>query len=160
MEIITEVEYEEQWYESLQDGDLVYHSNGFDLIGKCWNRYFREFVWRVQLRPGLYVMFDEDDTHTPINIEFHYAHPSKFLISKFYLSGSGQHGMLMRGIKGVPEECVKQANHNYLWFPLTLRELELGKQNRESKKSQSVLTSTCLGHLALASIAYQPTCCD
>jgi AraC family transcriptional regulator, transcriptional activator of the genes for pyochelin and ferripyochelin receptors len=131
MKIFTEKEFEEQLEESRQQGEIFYNKNGFDRFGRSWNSFGEEYFWEVQLRPGLYLCFDDDYVRVPLYKEAIHDCSMTCLVSKFYLSGVER--VLTPGIAGVPQEYEEKGKYNYLWFLPNLREIEISPANQRSR---------------------------
>lgn len=119
-ETITDTVYQQQWQESLEQGEVIY-GNGFDRSGRCQHRYSRDYFWEIQLRPGFWLEFIDDHYHRSVDILNEHDETMP-LVSKFYLSGS--HHVLTPNIPGVKNEYDEQAGQSYLFFLPDIQEVE------------------------------------
>lgn len=122
-ETIAYETYWRQWEESVAagNGEIVYDEDGFDRIGRCKHRYSQDYFWEIQLRPGFWLEYIEDDYHHPLSILTDHDESMPF-VSKFYLSGN--HQVLTSNIKGVKSEYEEKAGQSYLFFLPDLQEVE------------------------------------
>jgi len=123
METIAHETYRQQWEASLaaDNGELVYGEDGFDRIGRCKHYYGQDYFWEVQLRPGFWLEYIDDEIHHPLCLLTDHDE-SMPLVSKFYLSG--KHPVLTPNVKGVNSEYEEKAGQSYLFFLPDLQEVE------------------------------------
>lgn len=117
--IITAAEIYELWSESLQKGEVAYHSDGFDSVEKWKHRFGKECCREIQLRPGLWVDICEFENKYCLSLEFQHAQSFPLTLA-FQISGSSQ--VLTEGIKD--DYYHERAGENYLFFVAGTREIE------------------------------------
>ncbi|MBD2153015.1 AraC family transcriptional regulator [Leptolyngbya sp. FACHB-16] len=128
MDFINADDYWKQWQEDLKiRGTIHYKTDGFDEIGSCQNHYSHDYFWRVRLRSGLILEFNDDTYHNPLGLHT-YHDDTPYLTGKFYLSG--HHQVLTPGVKGVSSEYEERVGHNYLFFLPDIHEVELFSANQ------------------------------
>ncbi|MBD3885230.1 helix-turn-helix transcriptional regulator [Phormidium tenue FACHB-886] len=122
-EIITYEAYQQQWEESLAagNGEIVYGEDGFDRMGRCRHRYSQDYFWEIELRPGFWLEFIDDEYHHSLSVLTDHDE-SMPLVSKFYLSGN--HRVLTPNVRGVKSEYEENAGQSYLFFLPNLQEVE------------------------------------
>lgn len=122
-ETITYETYWQQWEENLAagNGEIVYGEDGFDRVGRCQHRYSQDYFWEVQLRPGFWLEFIDDQYHQPLS-KLNDHDETMPLVSKFYLSGV--HRVLTPNVSGVQREYEEKAGQSYLFFLPDIQEVE------------------------------------
>jgi AraC family transcriptional regulator, transcriptional activator of the genes for pyochelin and ferripyochelin receptors len=122
-ETIAQEAYCQQWEESVAagNGEIVYGEDGFDRVGKCKHHYSQDYFWEIQLRPGFWLEFIDDEIHRSVSLLTDHDE-SMPLVSKFYLSG--HHQVLMPDVKGVKCEYEEKAGESYLFFLPDIQEIE------------------------------------
>lgn len=120
------IAYESYWQqceESLAtgNGEIAYNQDGFDRVGRCTHHYSQDYFWDVQLRPGVWLEFVDDQYHRPLSLLTEHDE-SMPLVSKFYLSG--HHPVLTPNVKGIKREYEEKAGQSYLFFLPDIQEVE------------------------------------
>lgn len=114
MYIFTEKEYDELWEEGINNNKkLSLNNDGFDEIYQLENKFFTEFTYTVELRPGLKLIVADSKQHQNLKYWSIHGHPYP-LISKFHLSGNCR--TITPGMKEIPDDYVEQVGKNYLFY--------------------------------------------
>jgi AraC-like DNA-binding protein len=122
-ETIADETYWQQWEESIAagNGEIVYGEGGFDRLGRCKHRYSQDYFWEVELRPGFWLEFMDEDYHQSLSTLINHDE-SMPIVSKFCLSGNYQ--VLTPNVKEVKSEYEEKAGQSYLFFLPDLQEIE------------------------------------
>ncbi|NJL41097.1 MAG: helix-turn-helix transcriptional regulator [Leptolyngbyaceae cyanobacterium SM1_4_3] len=122
-EAIAHDTYRQQWEESVAagNGEILYGKDGFDCVGRCDHYYSQDYFWEIQLRPGFWLEFIDDEIHRSLDLLTEHDE-SMPLVSKFYLSG--HHPVLTPNVKGVNQEYEEKAGQSYLFFLPDIQEIE------------------------------------
>jgi AraC-like DNA-binding protein len=128
-ETIASETYWQQWEESVAagNGEIIDGKDGFDRVGRCRHYYSQDYFWEIELRPGFWLEFIDDDYCQPLSMltDHDGAMP---LVSKFYLSG--HHRVLTPDVRGVKSEYEEKAGQSYLFFLPDLQEVEQFSANQ------------------------------
>ena len=122
MEILTAEEYCLLLEEAIEtNGKLLLHHDEFDEIWQCENKFSKDLVHYIELRPGFAMFISEHTHHSDLNYwSPHHEQPYP-LISKFHISGS--YRTITPGIKEIPDDYIEQVGKSYLFYLPDLEEI-------------------------------------